>query len=335
MGDEAGRIMELPAAYQPVLVTGATGFIGANLVRRLVALGCRPHLIVRPEGAWWRLADVRDRLAVHEADLSQADRLRRIVAEVQPQTIYHLATYGAYPATQADAERVIQTNVLGTWNLLQACLETDFRLMVNMGSSSEYGASTHPMREDDPLDPANEYGVAKAAQSLLCRHMARVRRRPIVTVRPFSVYGPYEEPARLFPTMIRRCLEGLALRMVRPELTRDFTHVDDIVDACLLVDRLSACGGEAFNIATGVPWSMQQAVDAVLQATGARVPVEWGRFAPRVGDPDSWVADCAKTTRLLGWSARIGLEEGVRLTVAWFREHREFSAALAGAREAR
>ena len=141
---------------QTVLVTGATGFVGANLVRRLVALGCRPHVLVRPEASWWRLEDLRRELHVHLVDLSDAERLREIVAEVRPTIIYHLATYGAYPRKQPDVERALQTNVLGTWHLLRACLAVDFRLFVNMGTSSEYGQKMHPMSEEELLERIDE-----------------------------------------------------------------------------------------------------------------------------------------------------------------------------------
>lgn len=313
--------MMFPSTYQPVLVTGATGFMGSNLVRRLVALGCRPHVLVHPESAWWRLTDLRGELHVHVADLSEAERLREIIAEVRPQTIYHLATYGAYPRQQTDVERVLRTDVLGTWHLLRACLEVDFRLLVNTGTSSEYGRKTRPMSEEDSLDPTSEYGVAKVAQTMLCRHIARTTGRPIVTIRPFSVYGPFEEPIRLFPTLISRCLSGRPLQMVGAALTRDFVYVDDAIGAYLLVDRLSAHGGEVFNIGTGVPSSMRDTVEAVMRATQATVPVEWGGFAARSGDPECWVGDCSKANRLLGWSSRVGLEEGVRRMVDWFKAY--------------
>ncbi len=313
------RAMSRFPATQPVLVTGATGFVGANLVRRLLTLGCEPHILVRAKTNWWRLADIRTQLRVHEVDLLDFERLGQVVSAVRPRVIYHLATHGAYP-TQTDADRVIRTDILGTWNLLRACSRVDYMLFVNTGSSSEYGAKPHAMRETDLLEPNSYYAVAKSAQTLLCQHVARAEQRPINTLRLFSVYGPYEEPSRLFPTIITRALAGRALEMVAPETARDFVYLDDVIDAYLRVEPLSAQVGGIFNIGTGVQSTLRDVVEAVLKATGVRVAVNWGRMPPRTWDAATWVADCAAARRVLTWVPKTRLEEGVRKTVEWFKQ---------------
>lgn len=301
-----------------VLVTGGTGFVGANLVRRLIQEGGRPHLLVRPAANWWRLEDVREQLEPHTVDVLDFDQLCGVVREIRPELIYHLATYGAY-ASQTDADQVIRTDILGTWNLLRACGASPYRLFVNTGSSSEYGWKSQAMRETDLLEPNSYYAVAKSAQTLLCQHVARSEQRPINTFRLFSVYGPYEEPSRLFPTIIQRSLRGEALEMVSPQTARDFVYIDDVVDAYLQIDRLAAHVGETFNIGTGVQSTLRDVVDAVQQAVGAEVPVRWGTMPSRIWDTDTWVADGTKARRLLQWSPSTRLEEGVRRMVGWHR----------------
>jgi len=171
------------------------------------------------------------------------------------------------------------------------------------------------------LEPNSYYSVAKCAQTLLCQHVANAQgRRPITTFRLFSTYGPYEEPSRLIPTLTQRCIEGRELTLVAAETARDFVYVDDVVDAYLHTDKLAQLSGEIINIGTGVQSTIKQVVDLILEHTGARVACNWGAMPARVWDAKTWVADCTKSGRLLGWRPRTTLSEGLKQTVAWWRQ---------------
>jgi nucleoside-diphosphate-sugar epimerase len=277
-------------------LTGATGFVGACLARKLAELGCEVHALVRPAADRWRLKGVGDCIRFHEADITDEEALRKTVSRIQPTVIYHLAVHGAYPQ-QTNADETIRTNVFGAWSLLKACAELDYKVFVNTGSSSEYGSKHFAMRETDLLEPASYYAVAKCAQTLVCEHMARADRRPINTFRLFSVYGPYEAPTRLIPTVLRRCLLGESLDLVAPDTARDFIYVDDVVEAYLQLGQLSLQCGEVFNIGTGVQSTVRDVVNAALHATGADVQVNWGSLPARPWDTSTWVADCSKVRR--------------------------------------
>jgi len=300
------------------LVTGATGFVGACLVRKLAGLGCEVHALARPGANRWRLEGLAGKLHWQVSDLTDGERLREIVSAVAPTVIYHFATHGAYPH-QTDADQIILTGVFGTWNLLKACAPVDYKLFVNIGSSSEYGNKEFAMRETDALAPRSYYAVAKCAQTLVSEQMALMERRPINTLRLFSVYGPYEEPTRLAPTVIERCLEGRDLDLVSPDTARDFIYVDDVVDACLQTGQLSVQCGEVFNIGTGTQSTVRDVVNAALDATSAEVKVNWGRMAARPWDTNTWLADTSKARRVLKWSATTGLADGMARTVEWRR----------------
>jgi nucleoside-diphosphate-sugar epimerase len=302
-----------------VLITGAAGFVGAGLTRSVLAAGHDVHVLLRAGRTPWRLAEVTDDVQRHEIDLRDEQAVRALVERVRPEWIYHLATHGAYPS-QADAERIIQTNVLGTWNLLKAASSVDYDVFVNTGSSSEYGFKETVMRETDLPEPNSYYAVAKCAQTLLCQHVAKAERRPITTLRLFSVYGPFEEPSRLVPTVIRRCLEGQDLTLTAPDTARDFVFIEDVVDAYLRVDALARLSGEIINIGSSVQSTIRDVVELVLRHTGARVACHWGAMPARTWDQNNWVADCAKGARVLGWQARTSLSEGLARTVAWMRE---------------
>src|SRR5262249_28857872 len=288
-------------ADERFFITGATGFVGSCLARRLAELGGDVHVLTRPGADRWRLAGIEERLHFHPGDLRDAERLRDIVRAVEPSIIYHLAVHGAYPH-ETDADRIIVTDVVGTWNLLKASAEVNYKLLVNTGSSSEYGVKPHAMRETDPLEPRSYYAVAKCAQTLVCGYRAHAEHRPINTLRLFSVYGPYEEPSRFVPTVIQRCLSGGNLDTVPPETAREFIYVDDVVDALLRVDALRLQYGEVFNIGSGVQSTVRDVVEHAVNLTRAAICVNWGAMPGRTWDTDTWLADYSKARRALNWS---------------------------------
>lgn len=169
-----------------VLVTRAAGFIGANLVQALLRYGAEVHAIVRPNSNLWRIEKLLPDLHLHAIDITDREGLKKTVLETSPEIIYHLAAQGVSPAFQEHYE-ILRTNILGTFNLLEATAPLDYQLFVHLGGSSEYGAKHGPMRESDCPEPLTFYGAAKAAATLLCRQQARANGRPVVALRAFSV----------------------------------------------------------------------------------------------------------------------------------------------------
>lgn len=300
-----------------VLLTGAAGFVGAVLARRLLRDGHQVHVLLKASSKSWRI-DGLDDLRRHEVDLRDEERLRTLAATVRPEVIFHLAAHGAY-SYQTDPDGIIQTNFLGTWNLLKATARLDYEVFVNAGSSSEYGFKDFAMRETDLLEPNSYYSVAKCAQTLVCQHFAHAERRPVNTLRLFSAFGPYEEPTRLIPTIVRRCLADQPLDLVSRDIARDFVYVEDVVDAFLCIEQLARLSGEIINIGTGVQSTIGDVVQTVHGYTGSSSECRWGAMPARIWDAKTWVADCSKSVRLLGWRPGTTLEAGLRGTVDWFR----------------
>jgi len=160
-----------------------------------------------------RLAALAGRFASHEADLTDAARVTAIMREVAPRAVFHLAAYGT-AADQTDPQQLIRTNVEGTMTLVRALEGLPDATFVNTGSMSEYDASPRPLRETHLLRPGTLYGASKAAASLFCAAAATTSPHQIVTLRPFHVYGPFDDPRRLVPTAVRACLNGQPLRLV-------------------------------------------------------------------------------------------------------------------------
>lgn len=300
------------------LVTGAAGFVGSCLARRLVENREDVTVLLKPETNAWRIRDIQKKIHIVKGNLANQQLVSKFIRKTKPTVIYHLATHGAY-SSQDNAQKILMTNVLGTWHLLNACRDIDYKLFVNTGSSSEYGFKSKPMKETDLLEPNSYYAVAKSAQTLLCQHVARSQKRPIVTFRLFSVYGYYEEPSRLIPTLIRRCLTGKDLEMVSPKTARDFIFVDDVVDAYLKIAPLSRLRGEAVNIGTGKQTKLKEVVDTTLDLTRAKVKVNWGGMKARIWDSNIWIADTKEYRKILGWKPKVSLKEGLAKTIRWFK----------------
>ncbi len=301
-----------------VLITGSTGFVGANLARRLLSEGHELHLLVRPAHKPWRIESIRKDVHLHQVELTDADALAGMVGEIRPEWIFHLAAYGAY-SSQGDVHQMVQTNIAGTINLLEACLKTGFESFINTGSSSEYGIKDHAPSETEIVEPNSNYAVTKVSATLFCRYKAQCHKMPVSTLRLYSVFGPYEDPARLVPTLIRRGLRGELPPLVDPDGAHDFVFIDDVLDAYLLAATVANQEfGAVYNIGTGVQTTMRDVVDIARRVLTISAKPKWGSMPNRVWDATVWVADNRKARTELHWQPRYSFEDGFRRTVDFF-----------------
>ena len=313
-----------------VIVTGASGFIGANLARRLVAEGHQVSVLVRRQSDLWRLEDIKDSLEIREVSLTDCPAVFETVTEVRPQWIFHCAVFGAY-SWQTDWPGMVATNVTGTIGLMEACLSAGFEAFVNTGSSSEYGYKDHPAREDERVDPNSHYAVTKAAASQYCSYMARDRNVHAVTLRLYSVFGPYEEPNRFVPTLTVKGLSGELPPLVNPSIARDYVHIDDVVEAYLLAATKSGQEpGAVYNVGSGTQTSIAQAVDIARRLLDIQDEPQWGSMPNRSWDTSSWVADNNKIKATLGWHPSHSFEEGIKTFAEWFRQNPEMLEYYSG-----
>jgi nucleoside-diphosphate-sugar epimerase len=308
---------------QRILVTGAAGFIGSVLCRALLAAGAEVYGLVRPSTQPWRLADLSGRLQLEPIDLLNRAELRQRVANLRPRFVFHLAVQGVDPARRVPHD-MLAVSLFGTHNLIEALSDHPPDRIVHVGSSTEYGHKAQPMSETDLLEPVSIHGVGKAAASLLALQAARAQGLPVVVLRLFTIYGPWESAHRFIPTVIRAGLTGEAIRLTLPGYSHDFVYVDDAVEACVSALSAHLEPGEVFNVGSGRQATNEAVVAEIGRALGTPILVDPRPFTANVWDTPHWVADPSRAAQRLRWRARHSLTEGLTQTVAWFRGHQAF-----------
>ena len=306
-----------------ILITGATGFVGANLVKHFLKKGANISIFKRQQSSLWRIKDIIDQISVYNADLLDCAKVNKAVKRIRPDVILHAATYGGH-ATQANLTRIFKTNFDGTVNLLNSCLKNGFELFVNTGSSSEYGVKDYPMRESDLLKPVTLYGVSKAAASIYCQYAAKRHNLPIVTLRLFSPYGYFDDRSRVISYIILSCLKNKTINISSPNPVRDFIFIDDVVDAYeKTMVRCSNMSGSIFNIGSGKQCSIEKLAGKITRAIDDNTVIKYQKKLSTRIEPKNWVADISKSSVELKWQPKFSIDEGLRKTIVWFRENKE------------
>jgi nucleoside-diphosphate-sugar epimerase len=300
-----------------VLVTGGGGFIGSNLVRRLLELGHDVRVLDNfSTGNRRNLVDVADEIEVVEGELRSYERVHNATRGVE--VVFHQGALPSVPRSVQDPLTTGAVNVEGTLNVLLAARDEGVRRVVYASSSSVYGNSgTLPRVETQFPDPISPYAVTKLAGERYCVSFARVYGLETVTLRYFNVFGPNQDPTSQYAAVVPRFIAAVDAAEPVPiygdgEQSRDFTYVDNVIEANVLAADAAEASGAVLNVATGQSRSVNALADTIGEVLGK--PVEREYLPPRAGDVrDSW-ADVAAAQRVLGWEARIALDEGLRLT---------------------
>jgi dolichol-phosphate mannosyltransferase len=305
----------------PIAVFGAAGFIGANLLYSILGVRSDVYGITTQSTLPHRLSSI-DIANIRKCNILNADEVRTLFEEQKFKTVLFFAAYGAY-AKQATTELIYQTNVVGLSNVLSVSEENGVKSFIHAGSQSEYGLNCTGSREDWELEPNSHYSVSKIAAAYMIRYFGKQKGFPVVNLRLYSVYGPYEDDDRLVPKLIDHGMEGEFPPLVSPDISRDFVYVDDVVHAVLLAS-VSGCKvlpGESINICTGVKCTIRELASEVKDIFQMSVDPLWGSMENRAWDLSNWYGDPSKARELLGWRATTTLREGLMKTCNWRRSN--------------
>ena len=321
-----------PWEGQTVLVTGAGGFIGSHLVERLVAEGARVKAFVRyTSSSELGLLSMLASDALSSVDVVRGD-LRDPAAVVDAmdgcECVFHLGALIAIPYSYIHPREVVDTNVIGTLNVLEAARKTKPRRVVHTSTSEVYGtARAASISESHPLQGQSPYSASKIAADKLAESYQCSFGVPIATVRPFNTYGPRQSARAIIPTIVTQALRLSHVKIGATTPTRDFTFVSDTVAGFLAAATAPSDDvvGRAINLGTAQEISIGELARCIMQIVGRDLELicEEQRFRPKQSEVHRLRSDNGLAKQLLGWSPAIGLAEGLRTTIDWIRDNLE------------
>jgi len=310
-----------------VLVTGADGFIGSNLVERLVADGVsvRAFCMYNPQGSWGWLDQsserVRRAIDVRLGDIRDAAFVAEACRGVE--AVLHLAALIAIPYSYAAAESFVATNITGTLNVLTAARQHGVGRMVHTSTSEVYGTPTElPIRETHPLNAQSPYAATKVAADQLALSFQRSFDTPVTILRPFNTYGPRQSTRAVIPSILTQLLEGKKeIALGRLDTRRDLTFVGDTVDGFVRAMTAPDLDGRTVQLGTGRAESIGELFAIACRVVGveAQPKLEERRLRPEASEVMVLQSDPSLAKELLGWQAGVGLEDGLAQTVEWLR----------------
>ncbi len=311
-----------------VLVTGAGGFIGSHLTERLTREGAAVRAFVRynsrgDEGLLNLLPrDLYECLHVIAGDLRDVEAVRQAIRGVD--TVFHLGALIAIPYSYHHPREVIETNVMGTLNVLMAAREYGVRRVVHTSTSEVYGTAQYvPIDEDHPLQGQSPYSASKIGADRIAESFYRSFDVPVAILRPFNTYGPRQSASAVIPTIISQALACDQINLGALAPMRDFTFVADTVEGFLRIAQTEVAIGQEINIGAGDCISIGDLAYKVLDLVGRDLPIvtENQRLRPKKSEVMRLHASNQKALEIMGWKPQVDLEEGLSLTIEWIRDN--------------
>jgi NAD dependent epimerase/dehydratase len=316
----------MPIEAKRVLVTGADGFIGSHLAEMLCATGTavRALCLYNSLGHWgWLENSPRNNdMEIIAGDIRDPDLVRGLVAGVD--VVFHLAALIAIPYSYRAPDSYVQTNVIGTLNLLQASLAAGVTRFIQTSTSEVYGTARYvPIDEVHPLQPQSPYSASKIAADALAMSFWHSFQLPVTVARPFNTYGPRQSARAVIPTVVTQLLTGardIKLGSLTP--TRDLNFVEDTCRGLLAVGGCAEAVGETINIGSGREISIGDLTRRLIALVGskAQVVLDERRLRPGGSEVERLCCDNGKIARLTGFAPQIALEDGLEQTITWFRD---------------
>ncbi|MGQ9722678.1 MAG: NAD-dependent epimerase/dehydratase family protein [Candidatus Jordarchaeum sp.] len=303
-----------------VLLTGSTGFIGSHIVPLLVDRDYDVFVLERYVTGRFVLGQMRSVKTVF-GDLREYSTIKKIISEVQPDIVIHLAAISPVAYSYEHPQEVIEANFMGTVNLAEACIREvpHFRHFLFASTSETYGNGPNPRREDTPQNPNSPYAVTKHACEKYLMYMRDGHNFPITILRPFNTYGRKDNTHFVVERTIVQMLQSETVRLGDPNPVRDLLYIDDHTNAYLTCLENEKAIGEVFNFSTGIGVSIKQLVEIISKLTGFEGEVIWNTIPPRPLDIMELIGDYTKAKKTLGWEPKFKLEDGLKRSIEYWR----------------
>ncbi len=313
-----------------ILVTGSSGFIGSHLTEKLVAMGCDVTAFVKynfqNDWGWLENSEVKDEIEIYTGDIRDYDAVYDAVDNID--VVFHLAALIGIPYSYKSPLAYIKTNVVGTYNILQAARQHDINKIIITSTSETYGTAQYiPIDENHPVVGQSPYSASKISADQVAISYHRSFDIPVVIARPFNTYGPRQSARAIIPTIITQILNGqneINLGNLSP--TRDFNYVQDTVNGFISLAESDKTIGEITNICSNTEISMQETVNLIVELLGEKVKIlsDQKRVRPDKSEVDRLYGDNSKIKELTSWRPDYNLEDGLKETILWFTENMKF-----------
>ncbi|NQV02786.1 MAG: GDP-mannose 4,6-dehydratase [Bacteroidia bacterium] len=308
-----------------VLLTGGTGFLGHHVVKALCDRKADVTLLIHPHEKTWRLDTIKSNVNIIKASLTNREETKTVVQDVQPEVIIHFAGRMERRRDVAILDDLYEHHVASTINLILAADPEITKLVINTGTSEEYGEQADPFVETLPIDPVSPYSASKGAATVMATYLSKAIGLPVVTLRPFITYGPGQVHDTLIPFLIKGVLQKKTVELTEGLQSRDFIFVDDLVSCYLAVIEKaeSIDSPQVLNVGTGKKTRVCDVIETIAELMNGQKYLKIGARPMRPGEPESMMADIQKAKDFLGWSPKVSLSEGLGKTIAWWLEHEE------------
>jgi len=306
-----------------ILVTGGTGFLGNHTLKALLKRGADVTLLIQPHEKVLRLKAIGGHVNIIKSDLTNCAATQSAVQKVKPEVIIHFAGWMERRRDLSILNNFMELHVSATLNLFMATDIKATKLVINTGTSEEYGEQDDPFVEGLAVDPVSPYSATKAAVTAIATYLSRAISVPVITMRPFIVYGPGQLHDTLIPSLIKGVLRKQPVELTEGLQYRDFIFVDDLV-SCYLAAIENAdifSGPEIFNIGSGRKTTVREVIETIADLMDGHEYLMIGTRQMRPGEPESMIADINKAIKVLGWEPKVSLRDGLRKTVAWWLEN--------------
>jgi len=306
-----------------VLVTGASGFIGSHLVKRLLKENADVHIILRKSSDLNRLSEVENKIMINYGNITDYNFVRETINTLKPKKIFHLAGYLKRDTALESLKINIKINFFGTLNILKSLQGENIERFIFISTSEGYIPGKPPFREEQRRSPVSSYSASKICAENLCELFSNTYKIPVVILRPFQVYGSGQGRGMIIPDMILSLLNDIPIKITKGEQTRDFIHIDDVVESLILAAVKKGAIGQTFNVCSGVEYKVKDLALKISNLVGGELKPIIGGLPYRKNEIWRYFGDNTRIRKKLGWKPVVPIEEGLKKTVGWYRENKK------------